>query len=289
MASGAPRYAQIDPVEAEHLVRSGRARVLDVRTPEEFASLGHIPGAILLPLDLLPSAAATLPRDGAALLVCCEHGVRSAAAARFLARAGLGRVLTLAGGMSCWAGPRDHGPGDPFTKTGPSSWLVECADLLPRDGKALDLACGSGRHALLLAARGLDVRAVDRDEAKIRGLGSTASRLGLPVRAEVLDLEDGEVDLGADAYELILGIRYLYRPLFVAIRRALAPGGLLLYETFTVAQAARGRPTNPAFLLGHGELPRLVAPLEVVRAREGEHDGGMVAAVAARRPARSGR
>ena len=56
---------------------------------------------------------------------------------------------------------------------------------------------------------------------------------------------------------------------------------MLIYETFTRAQAARGRPTNPAFLLEPGELPRLVAPLEVVRSREGEFDGRDVASVAA--------
>jgi hypothetical protein len=63
-----------------------------------------------------------------------------------------------------------------------------------------------------------------------------------------------------------------------------APGGLLLYETFTVDQARRGRPTNPAFLLEHGELPGLVAPLNVVRQRDGDFEGRSVAGVAAVRP-----
>jgi SAM-dependent methyltransferase len=181
---------------------------------------------------------------------------------------------------------------------GPSSWLIESADLLPAAGpvgrtagsappRALDVACGSGRHALLLAAAGFEVHAIDRDAAAIEALRAAAGKLGLALRAEDGDLEAGDADpaafLGpAGAYDLILVIHYLHRPLFPALVRALAPGGLLLYETFTVDQAACGHPRNPAFLLEHGELPRLVAPLEIVRQRDGEFDGRWVAAVAAR-------
>jgi hypothetical protein len=82
---------------------------------------------------------------------------------------------------------------------------------------------------------------------------------------------------------LILVTRYLHRPLVPALANALKPGGLLLYETFTLAQAQNGHPTNPDFLLVPGELSRLVAPLRVVRQREGEADGAQLAAVAARK------
>jgi len=269
----------VTPAEAERLVAEGRVQVLDVRTAEEYEALGHIPQATLLPVDLIASAPATLAPDRP-LLVYCEHGIRSRQAAGFLARAGFEDVLNLTGGLSCWTGPRDHGPG---WISGPSSWLLENADLLPRGGRALDLACGAGRHALLLAAAGFPVRAVDRDSARIAVLGTTAARLGLPLEADVMDLEVGDVDLGSGAYALVLGFHYLHRPLFPAIVRALAAGGLLVYETFTTAQAARGKPTNPAFLLESGELPRLVAPLTVLRQREGEFEGRMVAGVVARR------
>ena len=140
-----------------------------------------------------------------------------------------------------------------------------------------------GLCALLLAAVGLHVHAVDADAAKIETLRETAARSGLAVEAEVRDLEVDGADLGDSLYDLVLVVHYLQRPLFPAIVRALRPGGLLLYETFTVDQARRGKPTNPAFLLEHGELPRLVAPLEVVRERDGDFDGRMAAAVAARK------
>jgi SAM-dependent methyltransferase len=162
-----------------------------------------------------------------------------------------------------------------------SSWLAANADLLPRGGRALDVACGDGRNALYLAAAGLSVRAVDRDPDRIAALSAAARRLGLDVRADLLDLESGEPDLGREAFDVVLVIHYLHRPLFPKLIGALRPGGLLLYETFTVDQALRGRPTNPAFLLRHGELPDLVTPLRVVRRREGEFEGRMVSAVAA--------
>ncbi len=168
-------------------------------------------------------------------------------------------------------------------RSAPSSWLVECADLLPRGGPALDVACGTGRHALVLAAAGYEVHAVDRDAAKIEELSRSAAQLGMTITAEVRDLETAVPDLGRDIYALIAVFHYLHRPLFPALVQALAPRGLLLYETFTVDQARRGRPTSPDHLLQHGELRALLAPLDIERERDGAYEGRMVAAVAARK------
>lgn len=165
----------------------------------------------------------------------------------------------------------------------PSSWLTWNAGLLPAAGRALDVACGRGRHALWLGTCGYATTALDRDPEAIDYVNSEARRRSLPVRAQVLDLEAPDLRLGATLYDLIVVIRYLHRPLFPALIAALRRNGVLVYETFTRAQAARGRPTNPAFLLEAGELARLVEPLEILREREGEFDGRMVAGVVARR------
>jgi tellurite methyltransferase len=277
--SGSPR--DVDPAEAERLVADGSVHVVDVRTPEEYRDLGHVPGATLLPVDLVVSGAATLPRDRP-LLVHCEHGIRSVYACDTLSRAGFEGVLNMTGGLSVWRGPREYGPEAPVI-AGPSSWLLETADLLPEGrGRALDVACGRGRHALLLAAAGFAVDAVDRDEAALSALRATADRLELPVATVRVDLEAAP-SLERDAYALVVVFHYLHRPLFPALVASVAPGGLLLYETFTVEQAAVGKPRDPAHLLEHGELPRLLAPLEVVRLRDGLHEGRHVAAVAARK------
>ncbi len=277
-------FREVDPEEAARLVRDGAVRLLDVRSPAEYAG-GHIPGAALLPVDLIASAPATLEPEGKPWLVYCEHGVRSLHAARILVQAGFPDVINMSGGMSAWRGPREHTAADPAAMPGPASWLLRNSDLLPWGGKALDVACGAGRNALLLAGAGLSVTAVDRDAGVIARLAQVARRLQLPLQAHASDLEMAGADLGEGAYDLVLVIHYLHRPLFPALVRALRPGGLLLYETFTTAQAARGRPTNPDYLLRPGELAQRVSGLEIVRQREGEFEGRMVAGVAALRPA----
>jgi tellurite methyltransferase len=163
-------------------------------------------------------------------------------------------------------------------------WLVDHAHLLPRGGTALDVAAGRGRNALWLAQRGLDVTAVDRDGAALEELRAAAARLGARVHIDVRDLEKPGAQLPAGAYDVIVVVHYLHRPLFAALKAAVRPGGVLVYETFTAAQAARGRPTNPAFLLQPGELRQLVAPFEVLVEREGDFEGKMLASVIARRP-----
>ena len=165
----------------------------------------------------------------------------------------------------------------------PAGWVRDHADLLPVSGPALDLACGRGRHALWLAERGLEVLAVDRNPEAIDEIRKAAVHRRLLIDAEVRDLEAGHSTLGLDAFDVIVVVHYLHRPLFPALIGALRNGGLLLYETFTRAQALRGRPTNPAFLLEPGELRRLVEPLAIVDYREGVFEERDVASVVATR------
>ena len=167
----------------------------------------------------------------------------------------------------------------------PSDWLLRHRALLPPGGRALDVASGDGRHALVVASWGLTVRAVDRDADALARLRAAAARQALRIDTAVVELERGEVLLGEAAYDVVLVFRYLHRPLFPALVRALAPGGVLLYETFTRAHASvRPKPSNAAFLLAEGELPGLVAGLEILDAREGQVDGAHIASIAARKP-----
>jgi len=165
-------------------------------------------------------------------------------------------------------------------------WLTDNRDLWPTRGQVLDVACGRGRHALLLAQSGLHVRAIDRDPDAMAELRAEADRLGLPIETDVIDLEtDPPPSLGASLYDGIVVINYLHRPLMPMIRAAVKPGGRVFYETFTTRQAERGKPRNPAFLLEEGELRELMAPFAILRSREGDIDGRFIASIIAERPA----
>jgi SAM-dependent methyltransferase len=240
---------------------------------------------MLLPVDLSAAAPAILDEE-APVLVTCEHAVRSKFTAHLLAQAGFSQVYELSGGMATWSGPRAF---EPAPIAGPSSWLLENADLLAERGRALDVACGKGRHALLLASAGFEVTAVDRDRASLDRVRRQAERLGLSVSVRESDLETDDppalVDDATPPFDLVIVTRYLHRPLFPRITDAVAANGLLFYETFLEQQATRGSPTNPHFLLKPGELTELVRPLVVVRQREGDIDGAFLSAVIARRSA----
>jgi SAM-dependent methyltransferase len=165
----------------------------------------------------------------------------------------------------------------------PARWLIENEDLIPRGRRVLDVASGQGRHTLHLAAAGWPVHAIDRDSSALAALRDAAIGLSGEVTTERLDLEAGAPSLGAERYGAVIVFNYLHRPMMPAIVQAVGHGGVLIYETFTVGQANRGKPSNPAFLLQPGELARLVAPLVVVRSREGDFEGSLVSSIVARR------
>src|SRR6185295_8907911 len=85
--------------------------------------------------------------------------------------------------------PGDRPRPDTSMSNDPTRWLVDHADMLPRSGTALDVASGSGRNALWLAARGLETLALDRNAIAVEGIREAAAQRALPLRAEVLDLE----------------------------------------------------------------------------------------------------
>jgi SAM-dependent methyltransferase len=170
----------------------------------------------------------------------------------------------------------------------PLAWVAMHRHLLPRTGMALDVACGSGRHAVWLATHGFRVRAVDLSAKAIAGLSAHPLASAGRIEARVRDLETGRLVIAAEAFDVVVVTFYLHRPLFPQIVAALRPGGVLVYETFITAQAARGKPTNPDFLLRPGELTTLVRPLEILAEREGEFEGRMVASVVARRQSERG-
>lgn len=152
-----------------------------------------------------------------------------------------------------------HGDGTP------SPWLQRWAPLLRPGQRALDVACGPGRHVRWLAARGLQVTAVDRDADALQPLCPLAEVL-------VADIENGPWPLPGRQFDLVLVTNYLWRPLWPALRAALAPGGLLVIETFTRGNETVGRPARPDFLLEPGELLQVCLGLRIVAFEDGYLD-----------------
>lgn len=147
-----------------------------------------------------------------------------------------------------------------------SQWVARFAPLIVPGGRVLDLACGGGRHALLLARQGFQVEAVDRDAAALAALAAREPR----ILTRVADIEGGPWPYYGCVFDGIVVSNYLYRPLMPQIMNALDVNGVLLYETFMVGNEHFGKPSNPAFLLRQGELLDVLRPkLNVVAFEQG--------------------
>jgi rhodanese-related sulfurtransferase len=256
--------------------------VLDVRETPEFAR-GHRAGAGNLPRREFTARRTELPPRDAAVLVVAATGAEARAAAADLEALGYARVDWLdAPADALPEGVAERGPGARLWR--PAPFLEQ---VLPRltPGPTLDLAAGAGREAVFLALHGFAVEAVDDDPAILARAEALAARHGVRITTAVHDLERRDVALPEGRYALVTVFRFLHRPLFRHIERAVAPGGWLVYETFRRGQARYGKPTHPRFLLDDGELASAFPSLSVEHYDEPDPPGGPVMArLLARRP-----
>ena len=158
---------------------------------------------------------------------------------------------------------------------GLSPLLLKFAQHIPQ-GQVLDLACGSGRHALHLARLGHEVIGLDRNTETLDALAQTASNYhlsNLSVRTLNLEKEpDHPSLLGENEYTGIIVFYYLYRPIIPNIIRALKLGGILIYETFHIENHHKyNHPRRKEFCLGDNELLRLTAGMHILHYEEGQH------------------
>lgn len=162
----------------------------------------------------------------------------------------------------------------------PSRWLVAHRTLLgaQRGGRALDLGCGDGRNALFVAELGFEVDAIDISDVALEHLRTAADERRLPVRVVRADLETATFP--HPSYEVILVFNFLQRSLFERIERSLAPGGLLLFETWRQDPSGRRRALEP------GELVSAFPTLEILEQAERDVGQRQKEAIVARRPPR---
>jgi SAM-dependent methyltransferase len=140
-----------------------------------------------------------------------------------------------------------------------SEWVLRWAPLVER-GPVLDVACGRGRHAVLLAERGFEVFAVDREPQV----------LPPSVHFVKADLENGSPwPFAGRKFAAIVVTNYLHRPLLPILGESVDEGGVLIYETFMAGNERYGKPSNPDFLLRPGELLQAFATLTLVAFEQG--------------------
>lgn len=174
-----------------------------------------------------------------------------------------------------WSEQRDRPRSSP-------SWVAELDAEIPRDGRGIDVAAGSGRMALYMARRGLDVTAVDISPVGLTLAREAARDEGVKIQTSVRDLErDG---LPEGSWSAIACFHYRQPDLFASFRDALAPGGVLIAEVSTTASLERnpGKP-SARWLAERNELLRSCEGLDVVYYREGWIGDRALARVLARK------
>jgi tellurite methyltransferase len=294
-------YGAMEPIDPQTArSRAGTLAVLDARGPEAFAR-GHLAGSGHIPHAELRARRTELPPRDAAMLVVAEDAAAAAAAAATIEALGYSAVSWLDAPLDALEdGLADHAPAARLWR--PAPFLEEVLPLIspPRSSepgpgapaakppRALDLACGAGRDAVFLAQHGFEVEGWDHAPEALEGARALARRHGVSLRTEIRDLEQPGLEPPARPFDLIVCFRFLHRPLFPWMERALAPGGWLVYETYRVGQERFGRPVRAHFLLARDELARAFPSLETIRYEERDPEAGPVSArLLARKPDRA--
>jgi SAM-dependent methyltransferase len=150
----------------------------------------------------------------------------------------------------------------------PSAWVQRFSHLVASGGMVLDVACGQGRHAYWFYQRNYPVALVDRAQAAIESIAIPADAC----EAVVADIENGPWPFPGRDFAAVIVTNYLWRPLLHTLLASLAPGGVLIYETFTQGNETVGKPSRPEFLLRTGELLEVCKSLRVVAFEDGFED-----------------
>jgi SAM-dependent methyltransferase len=278
--------------------------ILDVRPEEDFLA-GHAPGAVNIPAPELAARVHELPPKGAAIALFDDDPDRLAIVSRMLHERGYAVEETRLGLDDL----SERGPSRARLWQ-PSPFLVEALERIgvsgpiritgqvqacrvprvacnPRPtearlaskpwhpgGRAMDLACGSGREAVWLALAGYEVEAIDVLPDALERAEDLARRSGVRLTTIRQDLRRSPA-LPQARYDLVTVLRFLHRPLLSAIRESVAPGGFVVYEAFHRRDAAKGRrPLKDDHTLEDGELAAAFAGYEAFIARDGvERDG----------------
>jgi SAM-dependent methyltransferase len=144
----------------------------------------------------------------------------------------------------------------------PSAWVQRWAHLIAPGSTVLDVACGAGRHMRHLSALGHRVTGVDRNPEAV----AMAQASGSVICA---DIENGPWPFAGQTFGCVVVTHYLWRALLPTLVSTVAPGGVLIYETFAAGNESVGKPSRPDFLLQPGELLQATVGLRTVAYEDG--------------------
>lgn len=245
--------------------------ILDVRPAASFGA-GHRAGAASIPLEDLPRRTHELPARDTPMIVFDDCPSRAAQAADFLRKSERAVADVVSGAKWLAEGPVERG--EKSARLWRPHKLLEEAIAITKSResngpRALDIACGSGRDAVFLAMNGFKVEAWDVLPDALERCDELAMRWGVRVQTACRDVET-DMQIPANAYDLLCVFNFLHRPLMPIIAQAVKPGGLLVYETFTTRQRELfGKPHRDNHLLQPGELPEWFQDWDQIVSREG--------------------
>jgi SAM-dependent methyltransferase len=127
----------------------------------------------------------------------------------------------------------------------PSDWVKRWSHLVQAQGTVLDVACGHGRHAWWFYRLNHALTLIDRSQAAMDSIAISAQACN----KVVADIENGPWPLTGRQFDAVVVTNYLWRPLMPTLLASLAPGGVLIYETFTAGNETVGKPSRADFLL----------------------------------------
>jgi SAM-dependent methyltransferase len=148
----------------------------------------------------------------------------------------------------------------------PSNWIQRWSHLVRPSGSVLDIACGQGRHMQWFADRGHPVLGIDRSPEALLAAASFGETVLADIENSPWPLMDGHT---ARRFDAVIVTNYLWRPLNPVITQSVAPGGLLLYETFAKGNETVGKPSRPDFLLQPAELISAFAGMHIIAFEDG--------------------
>ena len=151
----------------------------------------------------------------------------------------------------------------------PSEWVKRWSHLVKAQGRVLDVACGHGRHAHYFHNNNHPLTLVDRAQTAVESILIDAQ----DCEKVVADIENGPWPFTGRQFDAVIVTNYLWRPLMPSLLASLAPGGVLIYETFTDGNATVGKPSRPEFLLRPGELLAICKDLRIVAFEDGFIEG----------------